>query len=142
MLTVTILCLAALVFAHDEEAEALIHPHKPHTPEAAIECGMKYADLNHDGGLSVAEVTVIRRLALGAVLNAGVSLLEHVPLIGQKITVEQIFRDCDANKDGLITMTDFEHMRATCLETKGKVDDVMAWVCQPGAKGAFANAKI
>lgn len=107
------------------------------TAEGAIKCGMQYADIDKDGRLSVREVEVIRDFALPVVW-----LASKVPLLKNFVSVKQIFRDCDYNRDGFITYDDFEHMRATCLETPGKVADAYKYVCDKGAAGAFRHAKL
>ncbi len=112
------------------------------TAEGAIECGMKYADIDKDGRLSRREVEVIRDLALGPVRAAGVWLASKVPLLNDAVSVEKIFRDCDYNHDHFITRDDFDHMRATCLETPRKVSDAYKWICDKGDEGVFAHAKL
>lgn len=107
------------------------------TAEGAIKCGMQYADLDKDGRLSVREVEVIRDFALPVLW-----LASKVPLLERAVSVKQIFRDCDYNRDGFITYDDFEHMRATCLETPGKIADAYKYVCDKGAAGAFRHAKL
>lgn len=114
------------------------------TAEGAIECGMKYADIDKDGRLSRREVEVIRDLALGPVRAAGVWLASKLPIkkVRDAVSVEQIFRDCDYNHDHFITRDDFDHMRATCLETPSKVSDAYEWICDKGDAGAFKHAKL
>lgn len=117
-------------------------PKANQTAEGAIACGMQYADIDKDGRLSHREVEVIRDLALGTVRAAAVWLASKVPLLRDEVSVEQIFDDCDYDGDGYITMDDFQHSRATCLETPGKVSDGYEWVCEKGAKGVFKHAKL
>lgn len=112
------------------------------TAESAIECGMKYADIDKDGRLSRREVEIIRDIALGPVGAAGVWLASKVPLLKKQVSVEQIFHDCDYNHDHFITRDDFDHMRATCLNTPGKISDAYVWICDQGDKGVFKNAKL
>lgn len=141
MLTITILLLfLSTALTHEEEAEGLvIKQHKVHTAEYAIACGMRYSDLNHDGRLSKKEAAVIRALALGVVREGVAEILEHFV---KAITIEQVFRDCDADGDGFITIEDFHKKRATCLETQSKIDQAIDYVCKKGAAGVFAHAKV
>lgn len=113
------------------------------TAEGAIKCGMQYADIDKDGRLSLREVEVIRDLALGPFRATGVWLASKVPLLKNMVSVKQIFHDCDAPpRDGFITYEDFTHMRATCLNTPGKVSDAYEWVCDKGDAGVFQHAKL
>ena len=142
MLVLTLLALATLAGAFENKAISLGVHHKPRTAEGAIACGMKYADIDKDGVLSRREVEVIRDLALGKFLAAGVWLASKLPVLRDAVSVQQIFDDCDHDGDGFISMDDFEHSRATCLETPGKIDDGYKWVCEQGARGVFDNAKL
>lgn len=112
------------------------------TAEGAIECGMKYADLDKDGRLSLREVKAIRDTLLGPVGRVGYWLASKLPVIGDMISVQQIFDDCDYNHDGYITRDDFERMRATCLNTPGKVGDAYKYVCDKGDAGAFKHIRL
>ena len=134
-----LLTSATLVFGTAIQFKKL---HEVHTAEGAIQCGMQYADIDKDGRLSHREVEVIRDLALGKVLAAGVWLASKLPLLRDAVSVEQIFDDCDHDSDGFITLDDFEHSRATCLETPGKVSDAYKWVCDQGRAGVFDHAKL
>jgi len=116
------------------------------TAEEAIACGMKYADIDQDGRLSLPEVKIIRDLAIGDEYgNVGVALYHlasKIPRLNELISVKRIFADCDYDKDWFITMDDFKHMRATCLEQPGKVADAVKFICDKGAAGVFKNAKL
>lgn len=134
LLTAATLASAVVIdFAKNAEAR---------TAEGAIACGMLYADIDKDGRLSHREVEVIRDLALGKVLAAGVWIASKLPGLRDAVSVEQIFDDCDHDGDGYITMDDFQHSRATCLETPGKINDGYKWVCEQGRRGVFKHAKL
>ena len=143
MLVVVAVVLLAY-FQADAAALRIVHgaPPREMTAEGAIDCGMQYADIDKDGRLSIAEVEVIRDLAVGPVGAAGIWVASKLPILSKFVSVKQIFRDCDYDRDGYITREDFEHMRATCLETPGKIADAYKWVCDQGATGLFANAQL
>lgn len=128
---------------------ALVHgignQHARHTRDGTILCGMKYADIDGDGRLSKAEVTVIRYVALGRFRQAkaaGLWIAERVFGVRTPVTVDQIFDDCDYDKDGYITFQDYGMMQNTCLNTQGKIDDTHAYVCEQGETGLFDDVTL
>jgi hypothetical protein len=142
LVIVALALVDAVNILHGPKRILRARPARNLTAEGAIECGMKYADIDKDGRLSRHEVEVIRDLALGPVRAAGVWLASKLPLLKNAVSVEQIFRDCDYNHDHFITRDDFDHMRATCLETPGKVSDAYEWICDKGDAGVFAHVKL
>jgi hypothetical protein len=117
-----------------------------YTAEEAIACGMKHADIDRDGRLSLAEIKIIRDLAIRDEYSGiGVAiyhLASKIPKLNELISVKKIFADCDYDKDWFIDMKDFERMRATCLNKPEKIEDAVKWICDKGAAGVFKNAKL
>lgn len=119
--------------------------HAKHTRDSTILCGMQYADIDKDGRLSRAEVTLIRYLALGnfrQLKAAGLWVAENVFHKRTPVTVDKIFDDCDYNKDGYITFDDYVMMQDTCLNDAGKIDDTHYYVCEQGEAGIFDDASL
>lgn len=137
-----VVLVLALVVSASGEKRALFKQQKPRTAEGAIACGLKYGDIDKDGAISVAEFKVIRDLALGPIEAPLVHLAEKASLLPHRLSVAKVFEDCDFDKDGIITMQDFQKMRATCLETQGKVDDMYHYICKKGTEGVFDHAKL
>ena len=125
-------------------------PEHTYTAEEAIECGLPFAEIDGEPGISVAEAERLRHLALGTgaalKLLAANAINAATGVFGIKtrfnaISVQQVFADCDTNKDNVIDFDDFVADRKkehpTCLETPGKIRDAIQFICKQGAEGVF-----
>lgn len=91
----------------------------------AITFGMYWADTNHDGNIDEKElskiytdcINIFKRVASWA-----------TSFVTPKYTLEQLYIDCDANKDRLITRKDYDASLKTCLNTCGKAEDVFSYI--------------
>jgi len=114
--------------------------HARMTREGAIECGLKYTDVDPvDGVVSMHEIQIARYRALGKYRKLLAPLLWFGEKLGAVETVEQVLLDCDANRDGVIDADDYRASEATCLNTDAKIEQVYEYVCLPGAERERAS---
>jgi len=82
--------------------------------EDAITCIGKYVDTNHDGVISIKELSRVRRKFLGPFLR----VMSYFISWKVDISSKKVLHDCDFNKDGKFTADDFRNATKTCLPTQ------------------------
>jgi hypothetical protein len=93
---------------------------------AAIEFGMHYVDVNKDGMLSHKEVQDAFTKIAAWYVRLGSWFTSFVT---SKYSPEQVFIDCDNDKDGKISRADWQALRyETCMEWCGKAEDVFNYI--------------
>lgn len=94
-------------------------------PQAII-FGMHWADTNRDNKLDHDEIDAL----FSKILPWEVKLLSVATrLFTSKYSSERVFTDCDADKDRVITIEDYQALRyTTCLENCGKAEDVFNYI--------------
>jgi hypothetical protein len=85
----------------------------------AIDCAVKYGDLNGDRLLDANEIVTLKA-AMFTILERFVALL---------YPVSHIMEHCDADQDGKISESDFDKSLETCLATCDRVTTFNRLVC-------------
>jgi len=86
-----------------------------YTRDDALQCLKDHVDANHDQIIEESEFERAKRKYLPAQAKAAVWVATR---IGLMVKFKQIVHDCDADKDGVLTMSDWKHSEKTCLATK------------------------
>jgi hypothetical protein len=89
----------------------------------ALEYGMLRTDVDKDGALSLSEIQRVYREAVPAWKRGGIAI---AGFFSPKYTIASVLADCDYDKDGQITWSDYVELRhRSCMETCGKAEDVL-----------------
>lgn len=96
-----------------------------HKRSDAIDCGLRYADTNHDGYVTPEEIEAVKRRYLSPIVLATAWVLEKIGVEG----TATIMQKCDFDKDGRISRDDFERSIGTCLATCKKVNTLFSIIC-------------
>jgi len=91
------------------------------TRDDALQCALKYGDINHDQRLTVNELD--RALD---VLVPG--YIRHLPAFLTGIDAARVLRDCDYDKDGALTPHDWEMSQKTCMPKQENLCQ-FKWFC-------------
>lgn len=121
--TVSLLLVLATACLLLAVASAKIEPKCKHERTDAVECAIRYLDLNGDDLLSRHELEMMRHRLL----------YPHERLAMESVAT--VLAHCDHDKDGYISAWDFEQSKKTCLNTCTKVDMFFEYICERAAKG-------
>lgn len=80
----------------------------------ALACLKRHVDANHDGIIDAAEFERAKRLYMPARARAAMWVARQ---FGYDVTLAQVMKDCDADKDGKFTQKDWLASAKTCLPT-------------------------
>lgn len=100
-----------------------------HRREDAIECGLRFGDANGDGYITLDEIESVKQRYLSPAVRAAAWVLEKIGVE----TAEKMMRNCDFDRDGRISRSDFELSVDTCLATCKKVELIFSIVCDRAA---------
>jgi len=78
----------------------------------ALECLKRYVDANGDQEISVEEIRRAKKLYAPPQLRAAEWVLNKM---GYYISIKDVMKGCDANKDGHLTLSDWTLGRKTCM---------------------------
>ena len=100
------------------------------TRSDALACVLKYGDLNHDDRLTPKEIGH----ALDVLVPGWIKKLSWFT----GVTVKQTMKDCDFNKDGVITPSDWsldgKQKKPTCMPKQSNLC-TFQWFCQHAKTG-------
>lgn len=96
-----------------------------HQRSDAVACAMRFADTDHDGAITAAEIDAAKARYLPLAERVGVWLADVVGLE----TTQAVMRKCDDDGDGRITLDDFERSADSCLADCGRVNLLFKLVC-------------
>lgn len=82
------------------------------TRKDALHCIGTYVDANHDTEISEAEFERAKRLYLPKQAHMAMLFAKY---IGYDIVFQNVLDGCDVNKDGKLTLWDWEHGAKSCL---------------------------
>jgi len=85
-----------------------------YTREDAIKCFKKHVDLNHDGVISVKELSTARRRYVGPLIK----ILQWFVSWKIDTSTKHVIRDCDYDHDGKFTADDFRKSYKTCIASQ------------------------
>lgn len=87
------------------------------TRDDALHCIASYVDTNHDTEISASEFENAKRRYLPTQARWAAALARK---LGWDVTLKDVMWGCDVNKDGRLTLWDWEHGAKSCLP--GKAD--------------------
>lgn len=88
--------------------------HCTYTREDAITCFSKYVDTNKDGVISKEEIDDVQKKDL----TWGIKLIKWATGYTPETSTAIVMRDCDYNKDGVVTADDFRRASITCMPSQ------------------------
>ncbi len=112
LVVITVNCTSWFPPRHDKKCG--------YTRSDALACVLEYGDLNHDGKLTVDELDH----ALDALVPSYLKTLKWVGIV----SVKKIMKDCDYDKNGILTPRDWQLSNKTCMP---KQEDLckFKWFC-------------
>lgn len=108
-----------------------------YTRNDALACIVDFVDANHDGEISAAEFDRAMTLYLPTQLKVAEWVLNRM---GYYITLKDTMAGCDVNKDGKLTLWDWEHSAKTCLPNQADLCKLKS-VCDR-ARGGVKEARV
>lgn len=101
------------------------HASCPHTREQALQCIMRYVDIDGDGQITYTEFDSARHAYLG--------LSERFMFM----TAARFILDCDANGDAVVTMADMDDASDTCIVSCGEIVQFHDHLCSGAQVAAY-----
>jgi len=90
------------------------------TRDDALACALKYGDTNHDGKLDQRELANAKYIFVPRYLR----LLAWI----KGIDLSRILKDCDYDKDGVLTPRDWQQSKDTCMPKQENLCQ-FKWFC-------------
>ena len=103
-----------------------------HTRDEAIRYARLFGDGDEDGRLCPAEIVELK----SNVLN----LLER--FVAWFYSIEKIMGDCDYDKDGFLTESDFQQNGKTCIKTCKDVNKFFFFIVEPAKKMNYTAKRV
>ncbi len=135
---------AASADARQAAIAALLAPpdgHSGFTRADGMLCILKYVDRNHDGYITPDEVSWAKRefLPLPSAMKWDLVVKNLMKLVPSD---KKIIRDCDADRDGRISIHDMQSSEATCIQGSIKLSLLNRFVCKKAEEIYRKDARL